>query len=76
MDKGNYRIRAATTSDLESVLKIAKLASTSTERDPLLTLRIESGECLVSASVKSSHFPFAALAPLQAALHLDRKSVV
>src|ERR1035438_2447610 len=31
---------------------------------------IESGECLVSASVKRSHFPFAALAPLQAALHL------
>src|ERR1019366_7246144 len=31
---------------------------------------IESGACLVSASVNSSHFPFAALAPLQAALHL------
>ncbi len=33
-------------------------------------LAIESGECLVSASVNSSHFPFATFAPLQAALHL------
>jgi len=48
MDKGTDRVRAATTSDLESVLKIARLASTSTERDSLLTLRVESGECLVS----------------------------
>ena len=47
MHKGTDRVRAATASDLESVLKIAKLASTSTERDSLLTLRIESGECLV-----------------------------
>ena len=47
MDKGNDRVRAATTSDLEAVLKIAELTSSSTERESLLTLRIESGECLV-----------------------------
>ena len=48
MAKGTDRVRAATTSDLESVLKIAKLASPSSERDSWLTLRVESGECLVS----------------------------
>jgi ribosomal protein S18 acetylase RimI-like enzyme len=48
MDKGNDRIRAATTSDLEAVLKIAELTSSSTERESLLKLRVESGECLVS----------------------------
>jgi N-acetylglutamate synthase-like GNAT family acetyltransferase len=48
MDKGNDRVRAATTSDLEAVLKIAELTSSSTERESLLKLRVESGECLVS----------------------------